>query len=104
MQRVFPSGAGFFWVNLVQQARCTITAGLVFVAGQGFDSIMAVCPSGQDVFGEPSSCARAAVARPSPVDRTVASAARQTRERVVDVCMVSLLSVCGAGPCRLRTP
>jgi hypothetical protein len=67
-----------------------MTAGLMFVAGQGFDSIMAVCPSGQDVFGEPSSCARAAVARPSPVDRTVASAAYPTRVRIVDRCMVIL--------------
>jgi hypothetical protein len=72
------------------------------VAGQGFDSIVAICPSGQDVFGE--SCPSAAVAKPSPADRTVASAAHHTRERLVDVYMVSLPSVCGAGPCRLRTP
>src|SRR5262249_37370877 len=93
---------GFFVVNLVQHARCTVTAGLLSVAGQFFDSSVTVCPPGHDVLGE--SCARAAVARQSPVDRTAASAAHHTRERLVDVYIVSLPSVCGAGPSRLRTP
>jgi hypothetical protein len=87
LQRVFPSG--FFSVSLVQQARCTVTAGLKFVAGQFFDSSVVICPPGHDVFGD-SSSASAVAAKASPAQMTVASAAYRTRDRLIDGCMVIL--------------
>ena len=100
LQRVFPPG--FFSVSLVQQARCTVTAGLKFVAGQFFDSSVVICPPGHDVFGE--SCASALVARARPTPMTVASAAYRTRDRLMDGCMVILPLVCETGYCRSRRP
>jgi hypothetical protein len=88
LQRVFPPGSGFFVVNLVQHARCTVAAGRWIVPGQFFDSIVVICPSGQDVLGE--SWASAMVARASPAQMTVASAAYRTRARLMDGCMVIL--------------
>ena len=88
LQRVFPPG--FFSVSLVQQARCTVTAGLKFVAGQFFDSSVVICPPGHDVFGDDSSSANALAARASPAQMTVASAAYRTRDRLIDGCMVIL--------------
>jgi hypothetical protein len=87
LQRVLPPG--FFSVSLVQHARCTVTAGLMFVAGQFFDSSVVICPSGHDVFGDASS-ASAVVARASPAQMTVASAAYRTPKFLMDGCMVIL--------------
>jgi hypothetical protein len=88
VQRVFPPG--FFAVNLVQHARCTVTAGLLSVAGQFFDSSVVIWSSGHCVFGDPS-FATGGAAKASPAQMTVASAAYRTRDRLVDGCMVILL-------------